>query len=111
MPKRPSKKIRPQEFPDADDFEPIKPLKVRYLDDNTESTVKPDDCISEPYNCTNSQYKEGDVVTCPSKIKVDDNTEHKSGTIISISGKDVMVLDPSGYIHRCKVYEIYLKQP
>lgn len=52
------------------------------------------------------KFREGDVVSCSSKIKVEE-VSIRTGTICWIIGNNVFVLDIEGYIHNCAPHEIY----
>lgn len=56
-----------------------------------------------------TDYSEGDLVTCPNK-QPGKSDQQVTGTVIHCIGKDVMVLDASGIIHICKDHEIYHAQ-
>lgn len=102
MPKRPQKRVRPQDFPDHDEFEDIKPRKFKDLDTELEIVVK--DCKASP--CA---YQEGDLVTCPNKSKIG-TPGPKDGTVIGVLGQSLLVLDHEGFIHQCKAFEVYPTQ-
>lgn len=58
-----------------------------------------------------SEYKEGDVVTCPDMAKPNEGAKlMTTGTIVLIALGEVSVLDAAGFIHKVKVGQIYRAQ-
>jgi hypothetical protein len=90
--KRNAGKLRPQSYPDSEDFdysrdkeqaveEPMRPAKVQV------------DYAAE------SRYCEGQLVTI-AQLQV-------IGTVVQCVGKDLLVLDAPGIVHRVKEHEVY----
>ncbi len=53
------------------------------------------------------KFKEGQVVNCKCKIKVEDDEQNYPGTIWLISASKIVVLDPDGYLHCCDYGQVY----
>lgn len=53
-----------------------------------------------------AKVKEGSVVSCPSKIKVEE-VKMVTGTVWFITADKILVLDTQGYIHECAKHEVY----
>lgn len=102
--KRNTRKLRPQEYPDAEDFE--------YGRDRPEEEPQHAERIERPVVHVSggpSQYKPGDVVTCPNKASFSD-AGSVTGTVVDAVGKDITVLDTMNVLHRCKDGEVYPAQ-
>lgn len=54
-------------------------------------------------------FQIGDVVVVPDKAKIGDG-QPKTGTVVSIFGNEMQVLDANGVIHQVKTHEAYLEQ-
>ncbi len=55
------------------------------------------------------KHKEGNVVSCVSKIKVE-NPEMKNGTVWIALKDRYLILDKEGYIHNCGSHEVFEEQ-
>ena len=64
--------------------------------------------VTYPKPAINSGWKEGDVVGCPDKSKMNDTPQTTRGTVFALFGSEALVLCYRGFIHKCFVSELSL---
>lgn len=95
--KRNSRKLRPQEYPDAQDFQYGREDRDMPDDEEPARPIKP--VLDWKAECI---FSEGQLVTI--------SESQINGTVVSCVGKDIMVLDASGIIHCLKDHAVYFVQ-
>lgn len=53
------------------------------------------------------KFKEGEVVSCMAKVKVEDAPVMKTGTVWMVSGTKYFILDSETYVHGCESHEVF----
>lgn len=98
--KRNTGRVRPQEYPDDEEFSYIRD-KMQAPEPDDEPAVRPAKKALD--YAAESKYREGQVVTIAALQEI--------GTVVQSVGKDLMVLDTKGILHVVKDKDVYLTQP
>jgi hypothetical protein len=104
-----SKRMRRQEFPDAEEFEDVKPEpagRVKRTDSAAELVERAVHCPRQTSPVGKCPYVEGQVVMTPDLAK-NGNGLSRPGTIVTITGAECVVLDALGYLHRVPFHQLY----